>query len=129
MERWLPAAGVAYRWEGRLGGFRRPDRRSPNVALRHGAFRGYADHMRTPAFLEALSRLAAEAAARPTCVMCAEALWWRCHRRLLADAAALLHGARVLHLGHEGRLTPHAPTEGVRRAGGLLCYDGGQQEL
>jgi uncharacterized protein (DUF488 family) len=123
MEGWLGGAGVAYRWEPELGGFRRPDPGSVNHALRHPAFRGYADHMRTPAFWEALDRLLAEAAEAPAAAMCSETLWWRCHRRLLADAAVLVRGAEVLHLDHRGRLEPHRPTDGVRRDGDLLAYD------
>ena len=122
MAGWLGAAGVAYRWEPELGGFRRPDPASVNQVLRHPAFRGYADYMRGPRFWTALDRLLAEAAA-PTAAMCSETLWWRCHRRLLADAAVLVRGAEVLHLDHRGRLEPHRPTEGVRRDGDLLAYD------
>ena len=123
MAGWLGAAGVAYRWEPELGGRRKPVPGSVNHALRHPGFRGYADHMRTPAFWAALDRLLAEAAAAPTTVMCAETLWWRCHRRLLADAAVLVRGAEVRHLDHRGRLEPHRPTDGVRRDGDLLAYD------
>jgi uncharacterized protein (DUF488 family) len=120
---WLAEAGVAYRWGPELGGFRKADPMSVNQVLRHPAFRGYADYMRTPAFWTALDRLLAEAAAAPTVAMCSETLWWRCHRRLLADAAVLVRGAEVLHLDHRGRLEPHRPTEGVRRDGDLLAYD------
>jgi uncharacterized protein (DUF488 family) len=129
MARWLPAAGVAYRWEPALGGFRRPVAGSPNRALRHPAFRGYADHMRTPAFREALDRLLAEAADARVAVMCAESLWWRCHRRLLADACLLLCGVPVVHLGHDGRLELHRPTEEARVEGDVLVYDAGQAVL
>jgi uncharacterized protein (DUF488 family) len=123
MAGWLGEAGIAYRWEPRLGGFRKPAPQSVNHALRHPAFRGYADHMRTPPFWAALDRLLAEAAAAPVAAICSEALWWRCHRRLLADAAVLVRRAEVLHLDHRGRLEPHRPTEGVRRDGELLAYD------
>jgi uncharacterized protein (DUF488 family) len=131
MQGWLAEAGVAYRWEPELGGFRKalplpgqgPGPASVNHALRHPAFRGYADYMRTPPFWTALDRLLAEAVAAPTAAMCSETLWWRCHRRLLADAAALVRGAEVVHLDHRGRLEPHRPTEGVRRDGDLLAYD------
>ena len=123
MAGWLAGAGVAYRWEPELGGRRRPVPGSVNHALRDAAFRGYADHMRTPGFWSALDRLLAEAAAAPTVAMCSETLWWRCHRRLLADAAVLIRGAEVLHLDHRGRLEPHRPTDGVRRDGDLLAYD------
>jgi uncharacterized protein (DUF488 family) len=131
MAGWLPAAGIAYRWEPELGGRRKPlpvrargsGPASVNHALRHPSFRGYADYMRTPPFWTALDRLLAEAAAGPTAAMCSETLWWRCHRRLLADAAVLVRGAEVLHLDHRGRLEPHRPTEVVRREGDLLAYD------
>ncbi|HET7517031.1 MAG TPA: DUF488 domain-containing protein [Actinomycetes bacterium] len=125
MAGWLGGAGVAYHWEPELGGFRRPDPASVNTALRHPAFRGYADHMRTPPFWAALDRLLAEAADGPTVAMCSETLWWRCHRRLLADAAELVRGAEVLHLDHRGRLERHRLTDGVRRDGDLLVYDVG----
>jgi uncharacterized protein (DUF488 family) len=121
MADWLAGAGVAYRWEPELGGRRTPVPGSVNHALRHSGFRGYADHMRTPVFWSALDRLLAEAAAAPTAAMCSETLWWRCHRRLLADAAVLVRGAQVLHLDHRGGLEPHRPTDGVRHDGDLLA--------
>ncbi|HKA93273.1 MAG TPA: DUF488 domain-containing protein, partial [Acidimicrobiia bacterium] len=71
MQEWLPDAGVEYRWEPRLGGRRRPAPDSPHRALRVAAFRGYADHMETPEFGDALDMLLTEATARPTVVMCA----------------------------------------------------------
>ena len=114
MEGWLPAAGIGYRWERDLGGHRRPVVGSANTALRHPAFRGYADYMATEAFAAGLARLLADAAARSTATMCAETLWWRCHRRLVADAAVLLARAAVCHLGHDGRLSVHRVTEGAR---------------
>jgi uncharacterized protein (DUF488 family) len=123
MAGWLAEAGLAYRWEPELGGFRRPDPASVNQVLRHPAFRGYADYMRGPRFWAALDRLLAEAAAAPTAAMCSETLWWRCHRRLLADAAVLVGGVEVLHLDHRGGRERHRPTEGVRRDGDLLAYD------
>ncbi len=126
MAEWVPAAGVAYRWEPDLGGWRKPRPDSPNTVLRHSGFRGYADHMATPVFAAALDRLLAEAAEATTAVLCAETLWWKCHRRLLADAAVLTRGARVLHLGHDGRKAPHRPTEGARADGAVVVYDGGQ---
>ena len=129
MEQWLTGAGIAYRWERALGGFRRPVPGSPHTALRHAGFRGYGDYMGGEAFAVALGGVLAQAEEGPTTVMCAESLWWRCHRRLVADAAVLLCGARVDHLGHDGRLTPHRPTEGVRVEGGRLVYDGGQPTL
>jgi uncharacterized protein (DUF488 family) len=130
LERWLPERGVAYRWAEDLGGRRQVQPGSRHVALRNDSFRAYADHMDTPAFRVALDGLLVEAAGGTTTVMCSEALWWRCHRRLLADAAVLLGGSEVLHLYHDGRQTTHEPTREVRVEAGRLSYDlGGQQEL
>src|SRR5437763_14040819 len=72
MEQWVPDAGIAYRWEPRLGGLRKPTTDSPNVALRHSGFRAYADHMATPDFIAALGDVLEEASTRPAPVMCAE---------------------------------------------------------
>lgn len=129
MERWLPDAGVAYRWEPRLGGRRRPAPESPHRALRVAGFRGYADHMETPEFRDALDELLTDVDARPTTVMCAESLWWRCHRRLLADAVVLLCGTPVEHLFHDGRLEAHRPTPEARVDGRRLVYDGDDPRL
>jgi|SRR5579875_1582962 len=114
MERWLPAAGIEYRWEKDLGGHRRPVVGSANTALRHPSFRGYADYMASGSFAAGLARLLSDAAARSTAAMCAETLWWRCHRRLVADAVVLLEGIAVYHLDHDGRLSAHRVTEGAR---------------
>jgi uncharacterized protein (DUF488 family) len=125
LERWLPAAGIGYSWEPRLGGRRRPDPASPNVGLRHDAFRAYADHMETAEFHDGLDALVDLAAGTPVSVsvMCAESLWWRCHRRLLADALVLLRSVPVMHLFHDGRLAPHRPTPEARVTDGRLVYD------
>ncbi len=122
MAGWLPAAGVGYRWEPDLGGFRKPAPDTPNVGLRHPGFRGYADHMATARFADALDRLLAEAATVSTAVMCSESVWWRCHRRLLADAAVLLRGAEVVHLGHDGRLADHRVTDSAQVVDGIVRY-------
>jgi uncharacterized protein (DUF488 family) len=123
MADWLPATGIDYRWERRLGGFRPLPPDSPDTALRNESFRGYAAHMRTPEFHAALADVRDRAAQRPTTVMCSESVWWRCHRRLVADAAVLLHGWTVRHLMPDGRLSEHRPTAGVRVRDGELCYD------
>jgi len=130
LERWLPGDGISYRWEKRLGGFRRPVPDSPDVAWREAAFRGYAGHMRGADFLAAIDEVLAQAAAERLAVMCSESVWWRCHRRLIADFAEVARGVPVQHLMHDGRLAPHIRSPGVRlRADGLLVYDGGQQQL
>jgi uncharacterized protein (DUF488 family) len=126
--RWLPEHGIAYRWEKRLGGWRssRPD--SPDVALRNRSFCGYAAHMRSPQFLAAIDELLS--AVEPTAVMCAEALWWRCHRSMIADFVVLARDVPIRHLHHDGRLEAHRPSDVARRRpDGLLVYDGGQSGL
>ncbi|MFB6791515.1 DUF488 family protein [Streptomyces olivaceus] len=124
LTRWLPEEGLGYRWERRLGGFRKPAPDSPDVVWRNASFRGYAAHTRTPEFVAAMDELLAQAARERSAVMCGEAVWWRCHRRLIADFAVLARGTPADHLMHDGRLTPHSPTPGARlRPDGLLVYD------
>jgi uncharacterized protein (DUF488 family) len=125
MERWVPDAGIGYLWMPALGGRRRPHPGSKNVALRNDAFRAYADYMNTSGFLEGVEELLALAGSAPTTVMCSESVWWRCHRRLLADHLVLVRGVDVVHLMHDGRLTPHVPTQGVRLSDDALVYDVG----
>ncbi|GAA3726683.1 DUF488 domain-containing protein [Salinactinospora qingdaonensis] len=130
LEQWLPEAGFSYRWDKRLGGHRRPASDSPDVAWREAGFRGYAGHMRTEPFLAAVSELLAQTATEPTAIMCAESLWWRCHRRLIADFVHLARGVAVRHLAPDGRLTAHEPMPAARlREDGLLVYDSGQASL
>jgi uncharacterized protein (DUF488 family) len=122
METWFPAGGVDYVWEPRLGGRRSvPKGQDDSVDgwWRVKAFRAYAAHMRTEEFRDGLADVLARADATETAVMCSESLWWRCHRRLVSDAALLLHGLPVQHLGHDGRLTEHVPppTAAVRDDG------------
>jgi uncharacterized protein (DUF488 family) len=125
MEGWVPQAGTSYRWEPGLGGFRRPMPGSPNIVLHHPSFRGYADYMMTEEFTVALRRVLDEAGHKVTAVMCAETLWWRCHRRLVADVATLIYGVSVAHLGPGGRQEAHRVTEGARldRERGHVIYD------
>ncbi|PNG20034.1 DUF488 domain-containing protein [Streptomyces cahuitamycinicus] len=121
---WLPAAGIGYRWEPALGGFRPLPADSPDVVWRNASFRGYAAHTRSPEFVTAMDRLLHDAAGARTAVMCSEAVWWRCHRRLIADFAVVARGVPAHHLMHDGRLSAHTPTPGVRlRDDGLLVYD------
>ena len=122
MEEWLPTYDITYRWEPNLGGFRRASKNSTNTGLRHLAFRGYADYMQTSAFRAALDRLLTEAARSPTVITCSETVWWRCHRRLVADAATLLAGIDVVHLMHDGKSRPHLVTEPARLEDGAVAY-------
>lgn len=123
LEAWAPTAAISYRWERSLGGRRRPHPDSPHVALRHASFRAYADHMDTAEFVDAVTRLLAGAASEVTAVMCSETVWWRCHRRLIADHVTLVRGEEVQHLMPGRAPSPHRPTQGVRRDGDRLVYD------
>lgn len=128
MGRWLPEHGVEYRWVDALGGRRTPRPDSPNVGLRNDQFRAYADHMASPDFAQGVADLTSLAAGRSTAVMCAESVWWRCHRRLLADHLVLAAGVPVEHLFHDGRLDPHRPTDEARVDGDHVVYDVGAQQ-
>jgi uncharacterized protein (DUF488 family) len=105
----LGGHGIEYRHEPALGGFRKPVPDSPNGGWDNTAFRGYADYMATPEFVAALDRLQEVARQRVTGIMCAEAHWWRCHRRLISDAL-VVRGWRVLHLGLGGEPIEHELT-------------------
>ncbi|MFW6203804.1 MAG: DUF488 family protein [Actinomycetota bacterium] len=130
LARWLPDNGIEYRWEKRLGGWRKARPDSPDTALRERAFAGYAAYMRSPEFRAAVNELLDEAASTPVAIMCAESLWWRCHRRMIADYVTLVRGVDVRHLMHDGRLQQHVPTDVARlREDGLLVYDAGHERL
>ncbi|MDQ0116922.1 uncharacterized protein (DUF488 family) [Pseudarthrobacter defluvii] len=120
---WLPEAGIGYRWEKRLGGFRKllPD--SPDTALRNESFRAYAGYMRSEDFLAAAAELVTGSQEATTAIMCSETLWWRCHRRLIADHCVLLAGLPVEHLMPPAKAVPHVPTKGVRVTENELRYD------
>lgn len=130
MAEWLPAAGLGYRWERRLGGRRRlpRDQPSPDTWWTQAAFRAYAGYTRTDDFRTAMTELLAEPDGAT--VMCSESVWWRCHRRIIADVAVLEHNLAVTHLMHDGRLTPHPPAEGARTDPELgVVWDGGHPAL
>jgi uncharacterized protein (DUF488 family) len=125
----LAACEIGYAHEPALGGFRRTLPDSPNRGWTHTGFAGYADHMASGAFTSALDRTQHRARERPLCVMCAEAQWWRCHRRLISDAL-LVRGWRVLHLGLSAKPLAHELTSFVRvGAGCALTYPPAQGEL
>lgn len=118
----LRNAGVAYVHERDLGGRRTPRPGSPNTAWRVKGFRGYADHMATAPFRAALDRLIATAERSTSAIMCAEALPWRCHRRLIADAL-VVRGVRVCHLISAGRMAEHRLDPAARvLEGGQVIY-------
>ncbi|MFN2478460.1 MAG: DUF488 family protein [Pseudonocardiaceae bacterium] len=125
MARWLPEHGIGYRWDQRLGGWRKPPPDSPDAGLRNRSFAGYAAHMRTRDFLDAVRDLLDGAQDRATTVFCSESVWWRCHRRMIADFSVLTAQLPVLHLTHDRRVYAHRPMEVARlRADGLVVYDG-----
>lgn len=126
----LPDLGIAYQWWGQdLGGRRPAVRPSRHPAWQQAAFRAYADHMDSPAFRAAFTRLLGTARETPTAVLCAENLWWRCHRRLIADAA-LLAGLPVIHLLGPGKAQDHPLSPNVRVGeDGWPVYDQGLLDL
>jgi uncharacterized protein (DUF488 family) len=117
----LSESGLEYLHFPELGGRRatRPD--SPNTAWRNESFRGYADYMATDTFRAGLDRLLQLAGTRPTAIMCAEALWWQCHRGLIADYLKVL-GSTVRHILSETRTELHPFTRAARIVDGKLSY-------
>jgi uncharacterized protein (DUF488 family) len=120
---WLAASGISYRHFPALGGLRRPRPDSVNTAVRHASFRGYADHMQTAEFHDGMAALEAFAGEGATVVMCAEAVWWRCHRRFLADAL-FVRGVRVQHILSTGPAKPHQLSDFARVHDGTVLYPG-----
>jgi uncharacterized protein (DUF488 family) len=123
----LQAAGIDYRPMPEFGGRRTPDPDSPNTAWRVAAFRGYADYMATAEFALAREHLMRLASGQRCAVMCAEAVWWRCHRRLIADDFTA-RGWQVLHLLAPGKSQPHPLNPDARMIGGVLRYPAGGDE-
>lgn len=124
MEAWLADRGIGYVWISGLGGRRHGSPDSVNVALRNPQFRAYADHMASVEFARGVAELVDLASSTEVAVMCSESVWWRCHRRLLADHLVLVEGRAVEHLFHDGRLGTHPVTDGARRVRGHVVYDG-----
>ena len=124
----LADAGLSYDWLPGLGGRRpaRPD--SPNLGWRNASFRGYADHMDSREFRDELTRLLAIARARPTAILCAEAVPWRCHRQLVADAL-VARGLCVRHILGRRAASEHSLTAFARLVDDRIVYDGGQLGL
>ena len=124
----LPAHGIAYRWMPRLGGRRKVQPGSPNTAWRNASFQGYADYIATAEFAEGLAELLALAANQRTAMMCAEAVWWRCHRSIIADVLKL-RGIEVIHIIDATHTTVHPYTSPARIMDGRLSYAAPQGEL
>ena len=124
----LEREGIAYEHLPELGGRRTARKDSENTAWRSAAFRGYADYMETPAFAAGIEHLSLLAGAKRTAVMCAEALWWRCHRGLISDLMKS-RGTRVLHITDGSEAEEHPYTAAASLENGKLSYRGVQPRL
>lgn len=125
LARALPEAGLAYRWLGTdLGGYRKKsDANSPHSALRNQGFRNYADHMGTEEFRLGIAELLTVAERNRVAIMCAERLWWRCHRSLVSDYLTACCGVEVIHIVGSGKTEPHRLHRAARMSAGHLIYD------
>lgn len=124
LEKSLAAAGIRYIWMKTLGGYRKKIREdSPNVALRNDSFRNYADYMLSPDFENAMAEVISLAEASPTAYMCAERVYFRCHRMLVSDWL-VAHGHEVMHIDGTGPVKPHRLTPEARMVDGDLIYRG-----
>ena len=122
LEESLPVAGIRYIWMKGLGGYRKKSREdSPNTALRNPSFRNYADYMLTPEFEESIETLLRLAENSPTAYMCAERVWFQCHRMLVSDWL-VTHDHTVLHIDAEGAPRPHRLTAEARLIGNQVVY-------
>ncbi|MGA2346808.1 MAG: DUF488 domain-containing protein [Candidatus Sulfotelmatobacter sp.] len=124
LEQTLPAAGIHYLWMKALGGYRKKIlEESPNIALRNQSFRNYADYTLTAEFAQAMSALLALAESRRTAYMCAERLYFRCHRMLVSDWL-VANGHQVFHIDATGPVKPHTLTAEARMVDGRMIYRG-----
>ena len=123
LDNFLRVEGISYRHFPSLGGLRKPRPNSVNTAWQHPGFRGYADHMETPEFRQGVQDLLVLAQHGVTVVMCAEAVWWQCHRQLLADAV-LAHGVPVRHILGTSEPKAHRMSEFARISGSEVSYPG-----
>lgn len=128
LERVLADAGIDYHWMPALGGRRSPRAGSVNTGWRVEGFRGYADYMETPEFADALTELLDVAFAKRTAVMCAEALWWQCHRRLISDVLFVL-GHEIRHIQTVTAAPEHKLVPPAHSVGGRLSYAAEQPDL
>lgn len=124
LEQTLPAAGIRYVWMKSLGGYRKKIvEESPHIALRNASFRNYADYMLTPQFERAITELIKIADHSRTAYMCAERVYFKCHRMLVSDWL-VAHGHQVLHIDDEKPPKPHKLMPEARLADGKLIYGG-----
>jgi len=123
LSRVLPRSGIAYYHIVKLGGRRKSLPDSKNTAWRNASFRAYADYMESGEFKQGIDELLALARNRRTAIMCAEAVWWRCHRGLIADYLKA-HGAEIIHITAAARSEPHPYTAAARIIDGRLSYGG-----
>ncbi len=123
LEAYLSTEGIGYEWYKDLGGFRkRSIQDSPNTGLSSPGFRNYADHMGTEAFRAAAAELVRRASMKRTTVMCAEGLYWKCHRRILSDYLVGVLDVEVVHILGGGKTAAHKLTEGALRTKGGIVY-------
>jgi uncharacterized protein (DUF488 family) len=120
---WLRDAGIGYQHMKALGGLRHPRKDSPNMGWRNESFRGYADYMQTDQFNESITRLLALASESRTAYMCAERVYFHCHRMLVSDWL-VARGHEVLHIDSEGPPRPHHLTAEATMVGNQLLYRG-----
>lgn len=124
LEKTLPESGIQYVWMKELGGRRKAIRHdSPNIALRNSSFRNYADYMLTGEFRRAATNLIEMAETSRTSYMCAERVYFQCHRMLVSDWL-ITHGHEVLHIDGTGPVKPHKPLPEARVIDGELIYRG-----
>jgi uncharacterized protein (DUF488 family) len=120
----LEHVGITYEWFKTLGGRRHSQLRdSPHTAWQHAAFRSYADYADTGEFVAGIEQLSELAAARRTAIMCSEGLWWRCHRRIIADHVTV-RGWLVQHIMPDGKLAAHSLPDFARVDEARIIYDG-----
>jgi uncharacterized protein (DUF488 family) len=123
LDEWLSGLKIKYKHQPNLGGRRTPRPDSHNTAWRNAQFRGYADHMETDAFKNGVRELLELAATRRVAIMCAEAVWWRCHRSLISDYLKA-EGHKVIHILDEKKTEEHPFTSAARLVNGKLSYRG-----
>ena len=123
----LAAHAIGYHWLPALGGRRRVSPDSPNTAWRNASFRGYADYMASAEFAQGLVQLLERARKSRTAMMCAEAVWWRCHRSMIADALCV-HGIEVVHILDAKHRVMHPMTSPARIVRGELSYAAAEHE-